>query len=251
MHRNPTVVRVMTYNIHKAIGGVDRRYDLERVVQTISHYEPDVVFLQEVDDGVPRSNFDCQVDVLASRLSFAHQAYQANVRLKRGHYGNAILSRVPLRGSWNVDLTIPFKKRRRALLAKAQLRVGAHDRTLVLCNLHLGLAGFERTIQIRKLMSSDHIKHLHHETPAIIGGDFNDVWSSVARRFMIPMGYQSACRTSRTFPAFVPMRGLDAIYFRGDIELRSAFVGHSQLARHASDHLPLIAEFRIADDIGP
>jgi endonuclease/exonuclease/phosphatase (EEP) superfamily protein YafD len=100
-------------------------------------------------------------------------------------------------------------------------------------------------MQVQKLMAWDHIKHVHHETPAIIGGDFNDVWSSLARRFMLPYGYQSVLRTSRTFPAIMPMRGLDAIYYRGDILLQASYVGHSLLARQASDHLPLVADFQI------
>ena len=41
-------IRIVTYNIHKCIGGVDRRYDLARVVGVISHYQPDLVLLQEV-----------------------------------------------------------------------------------------------------------------------------------------------------------------------------------------------------------
>lgn len=244
--RDIVSIRVMTYNIHKAIGGVDRRYDLQRVIDTIEHHSPDIAFLQEVDEGVPRSNLDRQVEAIAAELDYPHQAYQANVRLKRGHYGNAILSRFPLRETWDVDLTIRFKKRRRALVAKAHFHYEGHDRTILLCNLHLGLAGFERAMQIRKLMASEHIKHLHHETPAIIGGDFNDVWASLARRFMLPFGYQSVSRESRTFPAIMPVRGLDAIYYRGAISMATSFVGHTRVARFASDHLPLIADFNVA-----
>lgn len=244
-------IRVMTYNIHKAIGGVDRRYDLQRVMDIIDHHSPDVAFLQEVDEGVPRSNFDSQVEAIAKDLDFAHRAYQPNVRLKQGHYGNAILSRFPLRETWDLDLTVRFKKRRRALVAKAHLQMEGHDRTIMLCNLHLGLAGMERAWQIRKLMASEQLVHLHHETPAIVGGDFNDVWSSLARRYMLPFGYQSAFRKSRTFPAVMPVRGLDAIYYRGAITMASAFVGHSRLARYASDHLPLIADFHVAMPRGP
>ena len=47
--------RIVTYNIHKGIGGIDRRYRPERIAETLAHYEPDIVFMQEVDDGVPRS----------------------------------------------------------------------------------------------------------------------------------------------------------------------------------------------------
>ena len=41
--------RLISYNIHKGIGGVDRRYDLGRVIETINFYRPDIALLQEVD----------------------------------------------------------------------------------------------------------------------------------------------------------------------------------------------------------
>ena len=52
--------RVVSYNIHKGIGGVDRRYRLDRIIETLGHLEADIVCLHEVDDGVPRSNHDQQ-----------------------------------------------------------------------------------------------------------------------------------------------------------------------------------------------
>lgn len=108
--------RIITYNIHKGIGGLDRRYRLERIIETIAHYTPDIVLLQEVDDGVPRSRHDRQAEVLADSLGFRHFAYQRNVHLKKGHYGNAVLSRYPLHQTGHVDLSVPMKKRRRALV---------------------------------------------------------------------------------------------------------------------------------------
>ncbi len=47
--------RILTYNIHKGIGGVDRRYRLDRTIAAIRHVVPDIIMLQEVDEGVPRS----------------------------------------------------------------------------------------------------------------------------------------------------------------------------------------------------
>lgn len=243
-------IRILTYNIHKAIGGVDRRYDLERVAQTVRHYQPDIAFLQEVDAGVPRSNFDVQVEELAEMLDFPHWAFQANVRLTKGHYGNAILSRFHIREQWDVDLTIPLKKRRRALVVKTHLPIDGHERTLLLCNLHLGLAGFERVIQLRRLLDWEHLRLLQPETPAIIGGDFNDVYGSLSRRVMLPFGFQTATHDTKTFPAFMPLRSLDAIYYRGDVRLHHAFAGHTALSRYASDHLPLVADLELRPRLG-
>lgn len=312
-------LRLMTYNIHKGIGGIDRRYRLQRIVDTVSHYKPDVVFLQEVDDGVPRSLRDVQVDRLGDALGFEHRAYQANVKLSRGHYGNAILSRFPLSQSWNVDLTVPLKKRRRALVTVAELPITADmpivpdlqvrrfpaplpdslarpmaasrmqpaaaalspanplvdpqgqpltaappsdglsglsgsdglsgdqptTRQVLLSNVHLGLAGYERKIQLRRLMAANAIAGWGPDQPLLLGGDFNDVWGSLGRRLLLPHGLRNASGKTRTFPAIRPLRSLDSIYYRGPLQLQSVFAGRIGLARQASDHLPLIADFRL------
>lgn len=238
--------RIITYNIHKGIGGVDRRYNLQRIVDVIQHYQPDLALLQEVDSGVPRSGQDEQTALLADALGYPYSACQQNVHLKSGCYGNAILSRFPLDGSSDLDLTIPLKKRRQALTVRANIPIGRHTRSLLLCNTHLGLAGFERTIQIKRILSSAELNHLHTSTPAIVGGDFNDVWSSHGRKLMLPVGFQCAVRKTRTFPAAMAIRSLDAIYYRGDLRLLESFAGHIKLARQASDHLPVIADFEIS-----
>jgi endonuclease/exonuclease/phosphatase family metal-dependent hydrolase len=235
--------RLLTYNIHKGIGGVDRRYRPERIVEAISHCQPDIVLLQEVDDGVPRSRLDRQVDLLAEALSLPHRAYQRNVHLRIGHYGNAILSRFPLHDIRDLELTVPLKKRRRALIAHCRLAGEGHSRTVLLANLHLGLAGYERTIQLRRFLNGETLKHVHKQTPVIAAGDFNDVWGTLGRRLMVPAGFQAASRRIKTFPAFMPVRTLDHVFYRGNIELDHSFASHTQNARQASDHLPMVADF--------
>ena len=41
-------IRVVSWNIHKAIGGVDRRYDLSRVTDVLAEQKPHIALLQEV-----------------------------------------------------------------------------------------------------------------------------------------------------------------------------------------------------------
>ncbi len=237
--------RLITYNIHKGIGGVDRRYRLERIIETLQHYDPDIIFLQEVADGVPRSHRDRQIELLGAELGLQHSAYQRNVQLSEGHYGNAILSRFPLFDVSHLELTVPPKKRRRALVASCRIRK-QHERTLLLLNTHLGLAGFERALQVRKILECERLRHTHRTTPVIIGGDYNDVYGTLHKRFMRPGGFLAASRRARTFPAVMPMQTLDHIYYRGSILLHHSFPCRRQIARQASDHLPLVAEFELA-----
>ena len=235
--------RLMTYNIHKGIGGIDRRYDLQRIVDVIRHYHPDIVFLQEVDEGVRRTRHDRQVELLANELGFPHFIYQNNVPVKEGHYGNAVLSLYPLGEKLDLDLKVSIKKRRRALITRTKIPVSAESQSLLLCNAHLGLSGFERSVQIRRILTLDELKKL--PIPVIVGGDFNDVWAEHGRKLMFPLGFQCAVCNAKTFPAALPVSSLDAIYFRGGLRLLDSFTGSGKLVRHASDHLPVVADFAI------
>jgi len=234
--------RLITYNIHKGIGGVDRRYDPQRIIDALARYDADVIFLQEVDDGVPRSRHHRQVDLLGEALYMPHRAFQRNVTLTRGYYGNAILSRYPLHDPHHLDLTVRYKKRRRALVASCIVRE-SHQRTIHLVNCHLGLAGFERVLQLKKILNSDVLRYLHHDTPIIVGGDYNDVWGTLGKRVMEPAGFLPATIAARTFPAIMPMRALDKVFYRGALLFDHSFPARSEVARQASDHLPLIADF--------
>jgi endonuclease/exonuclease/phosphatase family metal-dependent hydrolase len=237
--------RIITYNIHKGIGGIDRRYRLERIIKTIAHYKPEIALLQEVDDGAPRSRHDCQIEILAEALGFAHHAFQRNVNLKQGHYGNAILSRYPLSQTDHIDLSVPLKKRRRALVARCKINCQGHRRTVTIANVHLGLSGIERKIQLRRLLGHPLLTHHMREAPIVVGGDFNDVWGNLGKRVLQPYGFASAGRKIRTFPSRVPMRSLDHIFVRGSLAAVRAYAGHTKLAKKASDHLPLIADLEL------
>ncbi len=237
--------RLVTYNIHKGIGGTDRRYRLERIIEVLGHCKPDIALLQEVDTDVPRSKQDRQVELLAEAVGLRHHAFQRNVRLKQGSYGNAILSRFPLTDVHNIDLTVRFKKRRRALVARCRIRFGRQTRSVVVANLHLGLSGIERQIQLKRLLESSTISHLAGATPIAIGGDYNDVWGRLGKGILQPAGFTSVGGNIRTFPAVMPLRSLDRIYYRNLVPTHHAFASRTKIARQASDHLPLVADLEI------
>ena len=77
-------MRLLTYNIHKGIGGRDRRYRLERVVDVIEAENPDFVCLQEVDRGAKRSAHDDQPKILAEYFRMVGHLFQLNFRLRSG-----------------------------------------------------------------------------------------------------------------------------------------------------------------------
>lgn len=241
-------LRVLTYNIHRAIG-VDRRFRPERIASIIGHYAADVVLLQEVDEGVPRSRGKDLARHLATDLGYPHHAVGHNVTLRKGRYGNATLSLYPIISERNIDLTIePWK--RRGCQHTAIALGGASHRRLDVFNLHLGLAVRQRTRQMTRLAASAEMTTLARHSPCLIGGDFND-WRSLLVSFITrDMGFGAALRPPHarpfaTYPSFFPRGPLDRFYYRGSLKLLSIHRCGLWLSRVASDHLPLIADFEI------
>lgn len=240
----------MSYNIHRAIG-VDRRFRPERILEILEHHQPDVLLLQEVDDGAPRSREIDLARELASQLGYPHYAVGHNVTLRKGRYGNATLSRYPILRERNIDLTIRSRKRRGCQHTSIRVdKSPGHPRILETFNLHLGLSAQERARQVGMLVRSGEFAGLEKSRPCLVGGDFND-WRSLLHPIFTEIlsfgcatqpdsGYSGAIRT---YPAFSPRGGLDRIYFRGPMRVVSASSCRLRVSRVASDHLPIIADF--------
>jgi endonuclease/exonuclease/phosphatase family metal-dependent hydrolase len=109
--------------------------------------------------------------------------------------------------------------------------------------VHLGLAGFERAMQLRRLLASETLQRTRHDTGVIVAGDYNDVWGTLGRRLLEPAGFKAACFRRKTFPAVLPMRPLDRVYYRGSLDVHHSYASRTELARQASDHLPLVVDF--------
>ncbi len=239
-------MRLLTWNIHKGIGSLDRRYDLKRVVAVIEHYDADIVALQEVDEGVPRSASDRQAEWLAEAMGYPYHVFGPNVWLKQGCYGNAVLSRHPLVRWRNIDLTFSGKKPRGALYAEIRASSGEHRLTLHLVNLHLGLSGMERRWQVRRLLASEELVHLERLARVIVAGDTNDWAGALARGRLIQAGFHCVTGTGRraslTFPSWQPVGALDRVYARGSLACETHRRARLALARQASDHLPVVVD---------
>jgi endonuclease/exonuclease/phosphatase family metal-dependent hydrolase len=243
-------IRVMTYNIHRAIG-VDRRFRPERIVAILRHYDPDIVMLQEVDEGAPRSRELNLAKELAQEAGYPHFALGHNVSLKKGRYGNATLSRLPILRERNIDLSIAESWIRRGC-QHTTLDLGGKEGHLEVFNLHLGLSARERAKQVELIKRSAELSGVSYTTPVLVAGDFNDWRSLLMPVFTNGMGFSCATERKRgpypvipTYPSFSPQGGLDRIYHRGPLRLVSAHSCRLQIARVASDHLPILVEFQV------
>ncbi len=249
----PTRFRLITYNIHKAIG-VDRRFAPERIIAILEHHNPDIVLLQEVDRGAPRSKHVDLASMIGKTMGYDHRAVSMNHHMKRGRYGNATLSRFPIHKQRNIDLTISWRKRRGAQHTAIELPTDRRQVVIDVFNMHLGLSAMERRKQIGHLLDTPDMRRLDASHPCIVAGDMND-WRGLLRKQNFAVaGF--ACATNRrpgshrsikTFPSYAPTGGLDKIFYRGCLKATHVFRSRLKLAEVASDHLPVIADFEIGD----
>ncbi len=236
-------MRLLNYNMHKGIGGRDRRYELQRIIDVIETENPDLVCLQEVDRHVSRSRFDDQPRMLAEYFKAVGHLFQPNVHLRTGVYGNLVLSRWKLLSKHQISLRLNTKKPRGAQLAVVETPEGP----LHLVNLHLGLAARERQWQIEHLLGHHRFQESAH-LPTIIVGDSNDWRNTLAGGMLGLLGFRhvtAPISRFRSFPAWMPLGSLDKLFVRGPVHVRHARIVHSRLARRASDHLPLSVDFHL------
>jgi endonuclease/exonuclease/phosphatase family metal-dependent hydrolase len=236
-------MRLLSYNIHKGIGGRDRRYRLARIIGVIEEENPDLVCLQEVDQNLRRTRFDDQPRLLAEYFHAAGVHFQLNVAIRAGGYGNLILARWPIIEQHQVALRHGRRKPRGAQLAAVETPEGP----LLLVNWHLGLAEHERRWQVAHLLAHPTFRALA-DLPTIINGDYNDWRNRLGRLTFTPAGFHHVTAPPsrfRSFPATLAIGSLDKAYVRGPIQVRHARIVHSAPARAASDHLPLVVDFHL------
>ena len=223
---------VASYNIHKC-AGLDGRVDLDRIADVIREMDADLIGVQEV--------FRPQALGLAERLGC--EVEMGPTRERDGHpYGNAILSRLEVRGSRTFDLSRPDREPRGGIRLDLALADGL---LLHLFNVHFGLKIRERAAQVRMLVR-EHILHDELTGPRVVVGDLNEwFWfpGAVGRTLRREL---HGPRIRRTHPAPLPLFPLDRIYWDRDLAADGFHVHRSRLARVASDHLPVVARLRMA-----
>lgn len=242
-----TTLRVLSWNIHKGVGGLDRRYSFDRTIAVIKEHNPDIVLLQEVAQGIKGLGHHDQVDLLTQALGL-HAAFYLEHRFRVGGYGNLILSRWPLLNTSHLDLTIGKRKQRGMLLSQFRPHAEGSHPIVSVCNLHLGLSASERARQLDRVTSSQLVAELMPHEPTIVAGDLNDLWGNLGTRHLLPLGFKQASRLKDTFPSALPLRPLDGLFFRGGLSLVHFATSRTGLSRTASDHLPIFAVFVLGSD---
>ena len=256
-------IRIATYNVHKCVG-LDRRHSVERVARVLREVDADIVALQEVvveSAFIRTSSFFTEPARRLLRTSASRPAGAESSRVRGqaehlaeltgyslvvgpaidepGHvYGNVVLTRLPIVGFENFDISSRLREPR------ACLRVDVHlpgDRVLHLYNTHLGTSHVERVEQSRRLVDSGILAGSHPEHPQVLVGDFNDWFAGAPTRLLGDHFRDATRRLKPTYPAVAPVLRLDRIYVNHRVRVRRVDAHDTRLALVASDHVPIIA----------
>lgn len=225
------MIRVASYNIHKAVGS-DRRRRPDRILEVLHELDADVVALQEAD-----RRFGTRAGVLTPLLE-EHGWHAAPVALRAastGWHGNAILVRTDATVTACDQIHLPALEPRGAVLA--DLRIKGVPMRMV--GMHLDLSGLWRRKQAHAILA--HCSTSSTPLPTVMAGDLNE-WSAASgclRDFARDMRF---AETGRSFHARRPIARLDRIMVSPEWQVLGAGVHDSAMARTASDHLPVWAE---------
>jgi endonuclease/exonuclease/phosphatase family metal-dependent hydrolase len=229
-------LRVMSFNIHHA-EGLDGQIDTQRIADLILQQNADLVGLQEVDRGTTRVSGRDLIAELAQKTEMSF-VFSNNLSYQGGQYGNATLTRFPIKFREHRFLPKVGSNEQRGWL-KAVVDVNGTD--VSFWTTHLAVSD-----ETERLMCVTNFNNwLNDEiNPVIFCGDFNATPSSQTCALMRHRWDDSWTQASQgngyTIPVPSATRRIDYVWVGNGsrIEPVKASVPFSE----ASDHFPVLLE---------
>ncbi len=237
-------MRVMTFNIQHALDYQKQIVDTSLFADAIRRYSVDVCGLNEVRRGDgSHPDFTDQAKDIGDALGYTPYFGKA-IRFDGEcphDYGNAIVSRYPIRSVETVPIPDPVDRSEPVYyetrcVIKAILDVEGTDVCFLVC--HMGLAESERYEAVKTLCNVlDTIS-----MPVILMGDFNDVPTAAILRPLYDRLQDTATQgdaaSMHTFSSYEPHQKIDYILYRG-----LTCTNASVIPEIVSDHFPIMADF--------
>lgn len=241
-------LRIVTYNVHSCVG-LDGRLSPARIARVLAQCDADVVALQELDVLRSRTGRLDQVAEIARILETEHRFFHPAISAADEQYGDAILSRLPMRlvraGA------LPGAHLRKHLEPRGAIWVAIEweGREVQIVNTHLGLLANERALQVETLLGDQWLDHPDCRGAAVFCGDLNLMPRSPTFRRLSGTLRDSQTsvagrRARNTWFSPLPLARIDHLFVRGPLEVVDVRVPRTGLTATASDHLPLVADLQ-------
>lgn len=220
--------------------------NLQKIVDCIHEYQPDLITLQEIDESSMLSGSFNHCDWLDSRLKYPYKYFAPSCSIKflgKNIFvsGNAIFSRHPLENWESHNFAISFPTDRMGfVIADAKLPDG---KTITIASVHLVYLDW-----IKKDSRQHQLKLLEkvlasRKNSIVVAGDFNCEYSGAEaslRSFVKHLNlqvYQPNTEKFATHPSWEPAQRIDWILGSKNAK----FIAYNTLATQLSDHAPIFA----------
>lgn len=205
---------------------------ITRISKVINYADADICTFMEIDGGSFRTMNGNYLKKLANKTTLKKWCFFPVRHLfKLTNQGNGILTRHDILHTDNKKLITSGENR---CLSVSKLSI--NGRIVYVLTTQLALGKFSRVKEL--LQIADYIKHI--KDPIILTGDLNTGDESELE--IISQTGLKRIETTKTFPSWKPKRRIDYIFYSTDFDVVGYFVIDEM---KISDHLPILAEFRL------
>lgn len=237
-----TNFKVMSINM--ALGNTAANF--EPMIKYIQEYDPDFLFLRQVDSATTRAVKINRPQVIADSLGMVVH-FQKNFDYQTGGFGNAVLSKYPIQEKYGQILS-------RTDGSNAELRSFVRIKAKIKEGKYLYFAGTELdpNADNRVLQAVDIINAMERlDSPAIFVGNFNEQEAANGQTLSYLKGaFTFACLGTGcpwNAPKANPTGVFDYITFKDPNNLLR-LIEYGTFHSSANNFLPMVAEFKIIDE---
>lgn len=236
-------MRIMTFNVQHFRDYKNDRIDFDLFADFIREQNVDFCGLNEIRGDGPLKDYTDQTSTLADKLGFERYFGEAIKVKGSSPYGNAVICAKNIKSAETVKIPdpvfkFPWASYESRCIIRATAELDGAEIMLLVC--HMGLVKSEKRNAVKEIC-----RILDSSTlPCILMGDFNTTPENKLlhpiRKRMKDADALAEAKGYPTYPSDKPTEKLDYIFYRG---LECTYC--EAIKRVVSDHLPIIAEFRI------
>lgn len=162
-------INILSFNMCHG-QGLDGEINVRRQSKFLKQFNPDIIFLQEIDMHTSRSNNENQLQILCNELGMKYSFMGINIRYADGYYGTGIISKFPIVFSTNYlmhSITPDYEKR-----GIAHSKILLDEETIINAfSIHLSTIKKERILASKDLLKI--CNTINSDEKIIVAGDFN------------------------------------------------------------------------------
>ena len=231
-------IKLMSFNIQHCLNFITQEIDYDLIADTIKKCGADIIGLQEVRNKSWARDYKAQAKIIAKKLGF-HYYFAEAIRFNgKDPYGNALISRYPIKSAETILIPDPQVKKydgyyETRCLLKATIDVGDGLNVLV---SHFGLNPDEHENAVETVISNVATER------CVLMGDFNMQHDNPILDPIMQKLYDTANKFSSpklSFPSDVPTVKIDYIFTSKDLVVSSADIPEIVSSDHRS-HIAII-----------